>query len=340
MIDLKSMYITELEEYVVQLGEKKFRGTQIFQWLNKGVSSFEEMRNLPQGLITKLKQDCSLTVLDVEKKQISKKDGTVKYLFHLSDHQMVESVLMKYHYGNSICISSQAGCKMGCLFCASAEGGLARNLTAGEMLDQVLRAAKDTGEKINHVVVMGTGEPFDNYQNLLRFLRLLHDEQGMGMSYRNMTVSTCGIPERMIQFAKDMPAVTMAISLHAPSDKIRSQLMPISKKYPYQILLNACKNYLRLTNRRITFEYVMIEGINDQNFHARELAENLKGMLCHVNLIPFNGGYGKAFHATPRKTTERFQKILEENGIEATIRREMGQDIDGACGQLRHISPS
>lgn len=335
MWNLKSMEPARLEACFQQMGLPKFRARQVFQWMHKGAESFREMTNLPETLRRQLEETCDLEVLKTEKVLVSRKDATRKYLFSLKDGQRIESVFMKYHYGNTACISSQAGCRMGCAFCASHEGGLIRNLTPGEMMDQVLRIRRESGEQISHVVVMGVGEPFDNYENLLHFLRLLHDPMGLNMSYRNMTVSTCGILPGIEAFASDMPQVTLAVSLHAPLDSLRSQIMPINRKYGLEELIKACRNYCDLTNKRITFEYILIDGVNDSPASARQLSELLGGMLCHVNLIPFNGVYGRMFHSASPQVCRKFQKILEEKGIEATIRRELGGDINGACGQLR-----
>ncbi len=335
MKKIKSMSYEELEEYIVSHGEKRFRAKQVFEWLHKGVRSFDEMRNLPAALREKLKTDADPEVIETETVQISKKDGTRKYLFRLSDGQMVESVLMKYEYGNTICISTQAGCRMGCAFCASCKGGLIRNLTAGEILDQVLAVSADIGRRVDNVVVMGVGEPFDNYEELKSFIRLIHDSRGFNMSWRSITVSTCGLVPYIKRFAEDFPQVTLAVSLHAPNEKIRNELMPVNRKYDYSKLLSACREYVRITNKRITFEYILIEGKNDSVKQAAELAERLKGILCHINLIPFNGVEGKSFAAAKRRAAEEFRDVLKKNGFEATIRRELGSDIDGACGQLR-----
>lgn len=335
MVRLKSMDLEALKEYLAGLGLPPYRGEQIFRWMHRGVSSFEEMSDLPLSLREKLKGQCTLEVLQTETVQISRRDGTRKYLFSLEDGQKIESVLMRYRYGNTACISSQAGCRMGCAFCASKEGGLIRQLTEGEMLEQVLRMKRESGLEIQHVVVMGTGEPFDNYRNLVGFLRLLHNPLGLGMSYRSMTVSTCGLIPGIDAFAGDMPQTTLAVSLHAPQETLRSRLMPINRKYPLKELMEACRRYTQRTNKRITFEYVLIEGVNDSGRMAESLALLLKGMLCHVNLIPFNGIYRNAFRSASPEVCRRFLRILSDNGIQATLRRELGRDIDGACGQLR-----
>ena len=342
MTNLKDLPLQELENYMTGLGEPKFRAKQIFKWLYGdvcgrpgGVSSFDEMRNLPRPLREKLGERAGLGILTPLQVQTSRQDGTRKYLFGLEDGNAIESVFMKYKYGNSICISSQAGCRMGCRFCASGMDGLRRNLTPGEMTGQLLAAERDTGEKINHVVVMGTGEPFDNYENLSVFLRLLHAPEGLNLSMRNITVSSCGIIPGIQRFAEDFPQVNLAISLHAPNDEIRSSMMPVSRAYSMEALLAACRDYTKKTSRRITFEYTLVKGVNDQPGHAQELANRLKGMLCHVNLIPLNTVKESGLGTTDRKTAMDFQAALEKKGITATIRRELGDDIDGACGQLR-----
>ncbi len=332
---IKSMTFEELEAFVESLGEKKFRAKQVFEWMHKGVRSFEEMTNLPKSFREKLTESAELEALETETLQVSKKDGTRKYLFRLPDGQFVESVLMKYSYGNTVCISTQAGCRMGCAFCASCEGGLIRNLTAGEILDQVLAVSRDMGQKVDHVVVMGVGEPFDNYENLSRFLENIHDPRGFGMSFRSITVSTCGILPGIERFAEEFPQVTLAISLHAPNAQIRGRLMPVDRTYPYEKLLETARKYVRKTNKRITFEYILIDGVNDSPQQAEELAGTLKGILCHINLIPFNEVLGRGFSSARPERVRRFQEVLQKNGYEATVRRELGSDIDGACGQLR-----
>lgn len=332
---IKSMTFEELEAFVESLGEKKFRAKQVFEWMHKGVRSFEEMTNLPKSFREKLTESAELEALETETLQVSKKDGTRKYLFRLPDGQFVESVLMKYSYGNTVCISTQAGCRMGCAFCASCEGGLIRNLTAGEILDQVLAVSRDMGQKVDHVVVMGVGEPFDNYENLSRFLENIHDPRGFGMSFRSITVSTCGILPGIDRFAEEFPQVTLAISLHAPNAQIRGRLMPVDRTYSFEKLLETARQYVKKTNKRITFEYILIDGVNDSPQQAEELAGTLKGILCHINLIPFNEVLGRGFSSARPERVRRFQEVLQKNGYEATVRRELGSDIDGACGQLR-----
>lgn len=333
--NLKNMTLKEMEIYFETLGEKKFRARQVYSWLYRGIYSFEDMTDLSKELRAKLSEFAFIEALSIEDLQISPKDGTRKYLFGLSDEFAVESVFLKYRYGNSVCLSSQAGCRMGCLFCASAIGGLSRSLTASEMVDQILAIEKDVAERVSHIVVMGTGEPFDNYENLLRFLELVRSEEGLNISARSITVSTCGLVPKIHELAKDMPQVNLAISLHASNDAIRDTLMPINKKYPMDQLLDAAKAHIARTNRRVTFEYALIKGINDSDKQAKELAGKLRGMLCHVNLIPLNEVSETAYKGSPRDKVEEFKKILEAAGIQTTLRRGLGEDIDAACGQLR-----
>ena len=335
MINLKNLELKEMQDFVESLGEKKFRGKQIFSWIYKGVESFDEMRNIPKTLIERLEEVCYLGNLIKDTVQISRKDGTRKYLFQLDDGNCIESVFMKYKYGNTICVSSQAGCRMGCRFCASTLGGLKRNLEPGEILDQIISVERDTGEKINHIVVMGTGEPFDNYENLAKFLRIVNHKDGLNIGMRNITVSTCGVVPGIEKFGDEFPQVNLAISLHGPSDEIRGSMMPINNKYHIDQLLNTCRDYLEKTNRRITFEYALVDGKNDREQDIKLLARKLSGMLCHVNLIPLNKVRETGLEGTNRKRAEQVAVELEHLGIPATVRREMGADIDGACGQLR-----
>lgn len=334
--DIKSLDLGELEEVLAGLGEKPFRARQVYQWMHvKHVATFDEMTNLSGNLREKLKENCELTVLKQHIVQRSKLDGTAKYLFALADGNMIESVRMKYKHGNSVCISSQAGCRMGCRFCASALGGLARNLSPAEMLEQVYRIQEDIGERISHVVVMGTGEPLDNYDNLLKFIRLISDEHGLNISQRNLTVSTCGIVPNMLRLADERLQITLAISLHASTQEKRLALMPIAGRYDIHELVDACREYFARTGRRITFEYSLVSGVNDRMQDAMQLAKLIRGLNCHVNLIPVNpieeGGYVQP----DRQTVMDFKNRLEKQGITATVRRELGRDIDGACGQLR-----
>lgn len=335
MINLKDLQLEQLEELAVSLGEPAFRGRQIFRWLYQNIVSFEEMTDLPAAFRQKLISSCSLGLLELLRQQTSKIDGTRKFLFGLSDGNAIESVFMRYKYGNSICISSQAGCRMGCAFCASGLDGLKRNLTPGEMAEQILAAERITKEKINHLVVMGTGEPFDNYENLSAFLKIVHDKKGMNLSMRNITVSTCGIIPAIRRFAEEFPQVNLAISLHSPNDHLRSSMMPVNKAYPLESLIQECRSYCQRTSRRITFEYTLVKGMNDGKEQAEQLAKLLRHMLCHVNLIPLNKVAETGLDTTGRKAAENFRSYLEQQGIPATIRRELGADISGACGQLR-----
>ena len=324
----------ELEAIISELGEKKFRASQIFGWLAKGVSGFGDMKNIPAALRADLEERYYIGIPEAVRRQESK-DGTVKCLFEFADGTQVESVFMKYEYGNSICISSQSGCRMGCTFCASTMDGLDRSLTGGEMLAQVLAMRKLTGEDIGHVVVMGMGEPFDNYDGLSRFIRLIHEKKGYDLGLRNITVSTCGLIPKIREFAVDFPQVNLAVSLHAPNQKLRKQTMPVAGKYGYDDLMQACREYTELTGRRITFEYAVIDGVNDSAACAKELASRLKGWLSHVNLIPLNEVRGREYRTANGKSVAAFKKILESNGVAVTVRRTLGSDIDAACGQLR-----
>ncbi|MGI6730925.1 MAG: 23S rRNA (adenine(2503)-C(2))-methyltransferase RlmN [Anaerovoracaceae bacterium] len=333
--DLKNMTIEEMEQFFDSIGEKKFRANQVFAWLHRGIYSFEEMTDLSKNLRHKLEETAMIEKLEAASVQESKQDGTKKYLFILSDGNAIESVFMKYKYGNTICISSQAGCRMGCGFCASTMKGLSRNLKAGEMVDQVIAVERDTSEKIGNVVVMGTGEPFDNYKNLSKFIKIINAKEGLNIGMRSITVSTCGLIPEIDEMAKEFPQVNLAISLHAPNDEIRSKMMPINKRYGMEDLLKACKKYIDKTGRRITFEYALVEGVNDSQKNALELAEKLRGLNCHVNLIPLNSVQETGLKGTEKASSNRFREILENRGIQTTIRRELGSDIDAACGQLR-----
>ena len=334
--DIRSLNLKELTVFMEQLGEKAFRAKQIYQWLHgKQAASFEEMTNIPKALIEKLKENSYLVSIKQEAVQISKIDGTRKYLFLLDDGNVIESVFMRYKHGNSVCISSQVGCRMGCRFCASTIGGLTRCLLPSEMLDQIYRIQTLTGERVSNVVVMGTGEPLDNYDNLLRFIHILTEDGGIHISQRNLTVSTCGLVPRIYELAEEKLQMTLAVSLHAPNDEKRRELMPIANKYSIDELLAACHNYFDKTGRRITFEYSLVAGVNDSKENAQELAGRLKGLNCHVNLIPVNPVRERSFVRSTREAVENFKINLEKCGINVTIRREMGSDIDGACGQLR-----
>lgn len=340
MLNLRDLTVKELEEYFVSIGEKPFRAKQVFEWLNRGVDSFDEMSNIPKELRERLSDAeasdyITIGRINILRKQESRTDGTIKYLFQLRESIAVESVFMKYKYGNSICVSSQAGCRMGCAFCASTIGGLTRNLSAGEILMQVIGAERDTGEKISHVVIMGTGEPFDNYDNIVKFINLVHEPKGLGLSMRNITVSTCGLVPKIMEFARDLPQVNLAVSLHAPNDEVRSRIMPVNRTYNVARLISECKRYTEATHRRITFEYALIAGVNDALGQADELADLLRGMLCHVNLIPLNEVSETGLAGSPKAQVQEFLARLESRGITATVRRELGSDIDAACGQLR-----
>lgn len=335
-VDIKALNLEELTEYILSLGEKGFRAKQIYQWLHiKQVSDFSEMTNLPKSLITALQEQCTLTDLKIEAVQISQQDGTRKYLFSLSDGNVIESVLMRYKHGNSVCISSQVGCRMGCRFCASTLDGLVRGLAASEMLDQIYRIGRDTGERVSNVVVMGTGEPLDNYDNLLKFIELLTDENGLHISQRNLTVSTCGIVPKMRELAEKKLQITLALSLHASSQEKRKELMPVANRYEIHEVIDACRYYFEQTGRRVSFEYSLVAGINDGDEDAVKLANLVKGMNCHINLIPVNPIKERDFKQPDTRAVTEFKNKLEKYGINCTIRREMGRDIDGACGQLR-----
>lgn len=334
--DVKSMTLAELSDFVAGLGEKPYRAKQLYEWMHiRGAEDFSGMTNLSKNLRGQLEREACLTVLRQEAVQVSALDGTRKYLFALSDGNVIESVFMRYRHGNSVCISSQVGCRMGCRFCASTLDGLVRNLTPAEMLDQIYRIGRDTGERISHVVVMGTGEPLDNYENLLRFLVLLTDGNGLHISQRNVTVSTCGIVPRIRLLADEKLSITLALSLHACSQEKRAGLMPVANKYVLSEVLDACAYYFAQTGRRVTFEYSLVEHVNDGVEDARELARLVRGMNCHVNLIPVNPVSEREYRQPKEAAVGRFQKILEERGVAVTVRRELGRDIDGACGQLR-----
>ena len=335
--DLKSLPLAQLTEVLETMGEKKFRAKQMYQWMHVRLAgSFEEMTDLSKALREKCEQSFTYTSLEVVQVQESKIDGTRKYLFGLSDGNVVESVWMKYKHGNSVCISSQVGCRMGCRFCASTLDGLERNLTPAEMLDQIYSIQKLTGERVSNVVVMGTGEPMDNYENLLTFIGMLTDENGLNISQRNVTVSTCGIVPRMRQLAERKLQITLALSLHATTDEKRRKLMPIANRYSIAELMEACAYYFEQTGRRITFEYSLVGGVNDTDEDAAELTALARPLCCHVNLIPVNPIKERDYVQSTGARIQAFKNKLEKNKINVTIRREMGRDIDGACGQLRH----
>ncbi|MDR2904170.1 MAG: 23S rRNA (adenine(2503)-C(2))-methyltransferase RlmN [Clostridiales bacterium] len=335
--DLKSMPLQELELFTQALGEPKFRAKQIFQWLHqKNISDFDGMTTLSKPFREVLKEKTTISFAEKVEKIASSVDFTTKYLFQTENDYIIESVLMKYDYGNSVCVSSQAGCRMGCAFCASTIGGLERNLTAGEIAAQIYEIARDTDERVSHVVVMGCGEPLDNFDELLRFIQIINSPQGANIGQRHITVSTCGLADKMYRLADKELQITLAVSLHAPNDDIRARLMPVAKTYDMGTLLAACNYYADKTKRRLTFEYALIADVNDRREHARELAEKLRGMLCHVNLIPVNPVAEHGFQKSEKETVERFAGVLKNAGIETTVRRRLGNDINAACGQLRN----
>ena len=334
--DIKSMDLEELTQELLAMGEKKFRAGQIYGWMHVHlVRSIDEMTNISQKLREQLKENYAFTAVKLLERQISRIDGTQKFLFRLADGNVVESVWMQYKHGNSVCISSQVGCRMGCRFCASTLDGLTRNLLPSEMLDQIYAITLLTGERVSNVVVMGTGEPLDNYENLIRFLRLLIDENGYNLSARNITVSSCGIVPRIHDLAKEDIPITFALSLHAPTDEERKELMPVAHQYTLAETLDACREYFRQTGRRVTFEYSLVKGKNDTEEQARKLAKLLAGMNCHVNLIPINPVEEREYERSDSDSVEKFKSTLAKYHINATIRKSMGSDIDAACGQLR-----
>lgn len=334
--DIRAYTYEELQEEIKQLGEKAFRAKQVYEWLHvKLVDRFDEMTNLSKKLREQLEESYEILPVEMVERQESAIDGTNKFLFRLYDGNVVESVLMRYHHGNSVCISSQVGCRMGCRFCASTIGGLERNLSPAEMLGQIYQIQKIIGERVSNIVIMGTGEPMDNYENFLKFIRILTDEHGLNISQRNVTVSTCGIVPRMYDLAKEHLQITLALSLHGSTQEKRKQLMPVANKYDLQEVLEACDHYFKETGRRITFEYSMVHGVNDTDQDAEELIEILKPRNCHLNLIPVNPIKERDFVRPNRENALKFKNKLEKCGINVTIRREMGADIDGACGQLR-----
>ena len=335
-IDLLSLTLEEVENLIVSLGEKKFRGKQIFQWVNKGVKSIDEMTNISKDLQNKLKDRAYITNSTIYKKQVSKIDGTTKYLFALEDGNLIEGVIMIYKHGITACISSQIGCAMGCSFCASTVNGLVRHLRAGEMIDQILLMQQDLGKRISNIVLMGSGEPLHNFEGVVRFLKIVNDENGLNIGNRHITLSTCGLVPEIKKLADLQIPINLAISLHAATDEVRVKTMPIAKKYSIKELVDSCKYYLSKNNRRITFEYALIKGVNDSESDANNLSGLLKGLLCHVNLIPVNTIDENSYKKSNDNQILKFQSILRKNGIEATIRREMGSDIDAACGQLRN----
>lgn len=336
--DIKSLTLKQLNTVIKEMSQPSFRAKQIYKWLHgSGCTSFDEMTNLSKDLREKLSDIYYISNCEIENKYVSQLDGTVKYLFRLFDNEYIESVIMKYKYGYTICVSSQVGCKMGCTFCASTLAGFKRNLTAGEIESQIHSAQKDLGIRISHVVMMGIGEPFDNYDNVLSFLENVNNENGLNISMRNITISTCGIVDRIYDLMEKNLQLTLTISLHAPNDEIRSKTMPVNKKYPVDTLLKACRDYAEKTGRRVSFEYTLIKGVNDSEENALELAEKLKGSLCHINLIPVNDVKERGNIRSSNETILKFSNVLKRNGINATIRRTLGADINASCGQLRHL---
>ena len=335
MNHLKSMTQAEIGQVLKDLGQPAFRAKQVYTWLHKGVRSYEEMTNLPKQLRDALTERYPILAPKVVRKQESKKDGTIKYLWQLSDGNCVETVLMRYHYGNTVCISTEVGCRMGCAFCASTLGGLVRKLEPFEMLDQVLFTQVDSGLPISHIVLMGIGEPLDNFDNVMRFLELVNSPDGMNISMRHISLATCGLVPMIDKLAEKKLQLTLSVSLHAPSDEIRNTIMPVNKAYPTEELLAACRRYYAATNRRISFEYAMINGVNDTEEAVKLLIKRLKGLPAHMNLIPLNHVEESPLKPSTRQAVQRFQKILEDAGIPATVRRSLGGDIDASCGQLR-----
>ena len=334
-MNIKSMTLPELTAAIKEMGQPAFRGKQIYTWLHKGVTSYDEMTNLSKPLREELAQKYPICAPKVVRKQESQKDGTIKYLWQLADGNCVETVLMRYHYGNTVCISTEVGCRMGCAFCASTIGGLVRKLEPYEMMDEVLFTQVDSGLPISHIVLMGIGEPLDNFDNVLRFLELVNSEEGMNISMRHISLSTCGLVPKIDELAKKNLQLSLAISLHGPNDTIRDKIMPVNKAYPIDELLAACRRYYDATSRRIHFEYAMIDGVNDSIADAKELLRRLKGLPAHINLIPLNHVEESPLKPSSKASVAAFQKCLEDGGITATVRRTLGSDIDASCGQLR-----
>ena len=333
MTDIKSMNLAEMTAYLRELGEPAFRAKQVFQWLHRGVSSFDEMTNLSKALREKLAASCALCPPRVERKQVSAQDGTIKYLWRLSDGNCIETVLMRYHHGNTVCISSQVGCRMGCAFCASTLGGKVRDLTPAEMVDQVLFTQLDSGLPVSNIVLMGIGEPLDNFDTVLRFLELVNSPEGLNIGMRHISLSTCGLTEKIDKLAEYQLQLTLSVSLHAPDDETRSRIMPVNRGVGVEQLFAACRRYFEKTGRRISYEYAMIDGVNDADWQADLLARHLKGTPGHVNLIPLN--HVEESPLKPSRRVAAFQKRLESHGVTATVRRKLGGDIDASCGQLR-----
>ena len=333
--DIKSMTVSELEKMLVDMGEPKFRAKQLFKWLQSGAESFDEMTNIPNLLREKLKEICYIANVKIVKRLESQIDGTVKYVFSLFDGEYIESVFMKYEHGYTVCISTQVGCRMGCSFCASGLNGLVRNLTASEMLSQIMTASLDNGVRVSNVVMMGMGEPLDNFDNSIRFLELVSAEEGLGIGMRHISLSTSGVVSGIKKLGEYNLPITLSISLHSPFDDKRSSIMPVNKRWNINELLEACRNYQKITTRRISFEYALIEGVNDSDECAEKLAQILKGIMCHINLIPANPVKENSFKKPDKNKILHFKQQLIARGINATVRRTLGADIDASCGQLR-----
>lgn len=334
-MNLKSRTLPELQALFKELGEPAFRAKQVYQWLHKGVRTYDEMTNISQALRQKLSENYPINAPTAVRKQESQRDGTIKYLWRLADGNCVETVLMRYHYGNTVCISTEVGCRMGCAFCASTLGGLVRRLEPYEMLDQVLFTQIDSGLPVSHIVLMGIGEPLDNFDNVLRFLELVNSAEGMNISMRHISLSTCGLVPKIDELAQRKLQISLAISLHGPNNEIRDRIMPVNKAYPIEELVAACRRYYDATSRRIHFEYAMIDGVNDREADAKELLRLLKGLPAHINLIPLNHVEESPLKPSSRQAVARFQQILNDGGLTATVRRTLGGDIDASCGQLR-----
>ncbi|PKM62888.1 MAG: 23S rRNA (adenine(2503)-C(2))-methyltransferase RlmN [Firmicutes bacterium HGW-Firmicutes-21] len=335
MIDILSLYPHEIEDFIVSLGEKSFRASQLFAWLYKGSDSFSGMTNLPRSLISRLEEQAVIKNIVIEQKLVSVIDGTVKYLFALDDGEKIESVFMRYKHGNTICLSTQAGCRMGCSFCASALNGLKRNLLPSEMLLQIIMAERDLGEKISNIVLMGIGEPLDNYDNVIRFLRLVNNKDGLNIGMRHISLSTCGLVDKIDRLSEENLPLTLSVSLHATDDIKRRALMPVANRWSIDKLLASCERYIKKTSRRISFEYALIAGVNDSVEDANKLGRMLAGMLCHLNLIPINPILEKNHKKSEKRAIEVFTRTIETYKISVTVRRRLGSDINASCGQLR-----
>ena len=335
MIDLRSLYPQEIENLLACWGEPKYRAKQIFQWLSRDIRSFDDMTNLSKSLRERLKAECTLTTLTMLRKQVSALDGTIKYLWQLPDGDAVETVVMRYKHGNTVCISSQVGCRQGCAFCASTIGGLVRNLESSEMLQEVLCSQAESGMKISNIVLMGIGEPLDNYDNVIRFLRLVNHPEGANIGMRHISLSTCGLIERFDDLAAEDLPLTLSVSLHAPDDETRSKIMPANRGRGVEALIDACERYYEKTGRRISFEYAMIDGVNDTPHHAKLLSKHARRCCAHVNLIPLNHVEEREFRPSTPEHLRRFIQLLEDAGVNVTVRRSLGGDVDASCGQLR-----